>query len=463
LQKAVGFVFLVSFTMKILIVGAGDVGFTLAQRLSRDGHDITILDQDTEKCRRAEENLDVMVVLGDGDSFKMLVKAGVRGAEVVAAVTDNDLVNTFACRLAKSVGVAITIARVRSPDISAPGYPFTPKDLGIDHLINPEQEAANAIMRLIQEGSATYVVDLEEGKMEIIGLILEEDSPLIDRPLANLTKDYNLPPLQLIAVTRKHTTIIPKGKDVLHPGDHIFAVVAPEYVAEFFKLAGKRKRPKFRNVMIMGGSIIGTYLAQSLAGNAEVKLIESNRVRAEKLADSLPLALVIHGDGTDIELLQAEGLAEMDVFVAVSGDDENNMIATLLAHRLNVRRPIALVNRVTYMPILPAIGINTVISKQMLTVNAILKFIQHRQVAAIATVPGVAGQLIEYIAGHKAKITGKPLRQLHFPHTALVGAVLRDGQMIVPYGDMVIREGDKVVVFALHDAVDELDRLFAQH
>ncbi len=446
--------------MRILIVGAGDVGFQLGRRLSRDQHDITIIDADPVKVRRAAEQLDGLAIEGSGDSYRVLRQAGVTEADVVAAVTDNDDANLMACRLAKASGVDVTIARVRNAEFSEPGFVLTPAQLGADHIIHPEREAANAIIRLLQESSATHVVDLENGRIEMIGLILETDSPLVNVPLAELGRRHNYPPVQIVAVDRNHETIIPKGEDRLQAGDHMFAICAPEYARELFGLAGKRKKPRMDNIMIIGGGMIARFVAEELAGKAYIKIIEHDLGRAERLADGLPQALVIHGDGTDIELLQAEDLENMDSFVAVTGDDENNIIATLLAKQYDVLRPIALVNRVAYLPILPTIGLNAVISKQMLTVNAVQQFIQHRQVAAIAGVPGVEGQMIEYIARQGSRITQRPLRDVKFPRAAVVGAVLRNGELIIPGGTTLIQPGDRTVVFALPEAMNELDRLF---
>ncbi|GIK71902.1 MAG: Trk system potassium transport protein TrkA [Chloroflexota bacterium] len=446
--------------MRILIIGAGDVGFQLGKRLSRDQHDITIIDANPDKVRRAAEQLDGLAIEGTGDSYQVLLQAGVREADVVAAVTDNDDANLMACRLAKASGVEVTIARVRNAEFTSPDFPLTPNQLGADHIIHPEREAANAILRLLQESSATHVIDLENGKIEVIGLILEPDSPLVGPSLAELGARHHRPPVQIVAVERNHETIIPKGNDRLYAGDLLFAVCAPEYAKEFFGLAGKRKKPRMDNIMILGGGMVARFIAEELSGRASIKIIEHDFARAERLAGCLPQTLVIHGDGTDLDLLQAEDIDEMDAFVAVTGDDENNIIATLLALQHDVTRPIALVNRVAYLPILPKIGLNAVISKQMLTVNAVQQFIQHRQVAAIASLPGIEGQMIEYIAREGARITQKPLRSVKFPRAAVVGAVLRNGTLLIPDGDTVIRPGDRTVIFTLPEALNELDRLF---
>ncbi|MBU6349420.1 MAG: Trk system potassium transporter TrkA [Chloroflexi bacterium] len=447
--------------MRIIIVGAGDVGFQLGRRLSRDHHDITIIDANPDKVRRAADQLDGLAVEGQGDSYRVLLQAGIRETDVLAAVTDNDDANLMACRLAKASGVDVTIARVRNSEFTEPNFPLTPEQLGADHIIHPEREAANAILRLLQESSATHVLDLEKGKIEVIGLILEANSPLIGPSLAELGARHGHPPVQVVAVERNHETIVPKGSDHLYAGDLLFAVCAPEYAKEFFGLAGKRKKQRIGKVMLMGGGMVARFIAEAMAGTTHVKIIEHDYLRAQRLAENLPGALVIHGDGTDLDLLQAEDIDEMDAFVAVTGDDENNIIATLLAIQHEVPRPIALVNRVAYLPILPTIGLNTVISKQMLTVNAVQQFIQHRQVAAIANLPGIEGQMIEYIAREGARITRKTLRETRFPHSAVVGAILRNGTLLIPNGQTIIQPGDRTVMFALPSALPEIDRLFS--
>jgi trk system potassium uptake protein len=210
----------------------------------------------------------------------------------------------------------------------------------------------------------------------------------------------------------------------------------------------------------LGGGRVARFVAEAMADTAQVKIIEQDLTRAERLSEVLPRALILHGDGTDLELLQAESIDQMDSFVAVTGDDEDNIIATLLAKQYNVKRPVVLVNNVDYLRILPSIGLNTAISKQMLTANAVLQFIQHRQLAAIASIPGIQGQLIEYIASRGSRITQKRIKDLRFPHGAVIGAIVRNGSLIIPDGSMRVEAGDRTVVFTLPGAISDLDRLF---
>jgi len=447
--------------MNILIIGAGDVGLRLGHRLAREKHDITIVEADAQTAARAQSQIDGQVVHGNGASIEYLVQAHIENANLVAAMTDSDETNLLACQLARKVGNPTTIARVRNPEFTSPDFPLTPQDMGVDHVIHPEMETASAIVNLLRAPYATYALELDQGKIQILGVRLDRSSQLVNRSLLHLAQNGLHDDLRIVAVNRAHKTLIPRGDDILMPGDQIFVVCDPERREELVTLAGKHKHA-IQNVMIMGGGLVGEYVARQIGAESRVKIIEEREEQAWKIATSLPNALVIHGDGTDIELLTEEGLSEMDAFVAVTGDDEKNIITTLLARHSHVPHQISLVNKVDYLPIMPTIGLDTVVSKQLLTVSAVQRLVHHQQVATIASLPGINGQFIEYVAPEKCKITRKPLRDLKFPRNAIVGAILHGDEVAIPTGDTAICSGDRVVVFALPEAVPELDKLFRQ-
>lgn len=447
--------------MRILIVGAGDVGFQLGRRLTRGGHDITMIEADTQKSKRVAEQLDVLVIEGNGGSWQTLRDARVDQIDILAAVTDQDEVNIAACRMGKKMGAKATIARVRNTEYTAEDFVFSGEELGVDHFIHPEKEAADAIVRLVRQSSANYAVEFDGGKIQLLGLHVESGSPLLYRPLTEIGAEKEHPPFRIVAINRNHETLIPKGTDRLMPGDQVFVVCDPSYACQFTALAGKAEK-SLSNIMVLGGGMVGAFIAESLESDSNVKLVESKFVRCERLAERLPRTLVIHGDGTDLELLESEDLSDMDAFIAVTGDDERNIIATLLARHASVPRNITLVNRVGYLPIMPKIGLDTVVSKQLLTVNAVQHYIQHQEVAAVASLPGIEAQLIEYIAKDGCRMTRKRLRDIRFPRNAIVGAILHDDHMIVPDGDTQIEHGDRTVVFALPQAIGELDHLFGR-
>jgi trk system potassium uptake protein TrkA len=264
--------------------------------------------------------------------------------------------------------------------------------------------------------------------------------------------------MRVVAINRNQRTLIPRGDHELIPGDHVFAVCAPDYIERFIQLTGKQDIA-INDMMILGGGLVGQFVAKNLSDEVNVKIVESNIGKSEEIANVLPRALIIQGDGTDIDLMAVEGLQDMDAFVAVTGDDETNIISTLVARHLKVPRTIALVNTLEYLPITPTIGMDAVVSKQLLTVNAVHRFIQHQQIAAIATIPGMDVQIIEYIA-KKGKICRKPIKDVGIPPDAIVGAVMHEGAMTVPKGDTLIQPGDRVVVFTRPVAIPAVEKLF---
>jgi trk system potassium uptake protein TrkA len=445
--------------MKILIVGAGDIGFQLSARLFHERTDITLIESDPARVLRAREQVDAIVVQGHGASAHTLQKAGVADADLIAAMTDNDEVNILACQIAKRAGVKSTIARVRNPEFMLPDYPIPSEEMGVDHFIHPEMETAETVVRLIRQATTTNVIEFEDGKIVLVGIRLESNSPLMRIPLGELSEKHGNPPMRIVAVIRNQTTMIPSGKDTLIPGDQVFAVCHPEYVPQFIELTGKED-VHIEDVMILGGGLIGQFIARSLAKEKNVKIVESNESKSREIAADLPDTLIIRGDGTDIDLMAVEGLQDMDAFIAVTGDDETNIIATLLARHLRVKRTIALVNRVEYLPITSTIGMDAVVSKQLLTVNAVQRYIQEQEVAAIASVPGIDAHIMEFIVEAPDKITRKPLKETNFPVHALIGMVMRGDEYIIPRGDTHIKSGDRVIVFSLPGALSSVEKFF---
>jgi trk system potassium uptake protein TrkA len=444
--------------MEILILGAGDIGFQLGKRLSQEKYDITMIECDSAKVKRASEQLDAFVVEGHAASHRILSDAGVASKEIVAAMTNDDEVNLLACMIAKKMSKAVTIARVRNPELTEDNFALTHEEMGVDYVIHPEQETANAILRLIRQATATDMIELEEGKIQIVGVRVEMGSKLLRKPLFKLAEELDDPPMRVVAINRNQRTLIPRGDNELIPGDHVFVVCAPDYIAQFIELTGKQDIV-IQDMMILGGGLVGQFVARNLSHRINVKVVESSVEKSQEIANLLPNTLVIQGDGTDIDLMAVEGLQDMDAFVAVTGDDETNIISTLVARHLKVPRTIALVNTLEYLPITPTIGMDAVVSKQLLTVNAVHRFIQHQEIAAYATVPGINVHIIEYIA-KKGKITRKPIRDLRFPPDALIGAVMHDDQMTIPKGDTVIQPDDRVVIFSMPHALTEVEKFF---
>jgi trk system potassium uptake protein TrkA len=445
--------------MNILIIGAGEVGVQLTKRLSAEKHNITILEKNPIKASRTKEQLDAMIVTGSGSSFEDLKNAKLEETDILAAISNVDEVNLMACLIAKKLNVPYKIARVRNPEYIKPDFILSKEEMGIDLLIHPEKETANAIIRLIRQSSATDIVEFASGKIQLMGIRLEKDSPIIQKTLRNVWMDYGNLPARIVAINRKGNTIIPRGDDLLVAGDQIFIVCDKALTPTIVKITGK-ENVTIQNIMILGGGLIGRYVARELEGSMNVKIIESRSEKSEEIADVLQKTLVIHGDGTDLDLLALEGIIDMDSFIAVTGDDETNIISTLVARHLRVPRTIALVNKTEYLPLTPTIGMDAVVSKKLLTVNAMLRFIQRSTLERIFTIPGIEAEVIEIIPQENSKVTRKFLKDIRFPKYSIIGAVQRDGEVIVPMGDTRIQEGDRVVVFALPKAIVEVEKMF---
>ncbi len=445
--------------MYIIIIGAGEVGYNLAKLLSFEGHDIVVIDQDQERYSRTAETLDVQAILGDGTSYRVLEQAGIQSADLLVAVTTNDEVNILAALMAKRYGVERTIARVRNAEFLHDNAPLNAKNLEIDLLIHPESETAEATIMLLKQTAATDVIEFCNGKVSLIGIQLDKTCPILEIPLSDLAARYQNLVFRTIAIQRKDLTKIPKGDDVFLPNDRIFVITKTEAIPDVIRLAGKENE-KIENIMILGGGQIGYLIAEELEKDHNVKLIEASVDKSQELAEKLSKSLVIQGDGRDINLLAVEGIIDMDAFIAATGDDETNIISCLLAKHLQVPRIISLINKPAYTPILPTIGIDAYLSKQMITVNGILKFIRRGEIVSVASIPGIAAEAIEMIPKPGSKITQKPLADLHFPRNAILGAVMRQDTVFIPVGSTRIHPGDKVVIFAMPSAIREVEEMF---
>jgi trk system potassium uptake protein TrkA len=445
--------------VNIIIIGAGDIGFPLAKMLSHERHDIVLIEQDQGNCARASDTLDAQVLHGSGTSFAVLKKAGIREADLVVAVTDSDEVNLLSVISAKQFGVRRTISRVKNREFLRTDAPINAQKFDIDLVIHPESVAAQGAVRLLKQTAATDVIEFAKGQIIVMGIQLGRTESFFHIPLRDLTEQYREFTFRVIAIHRKETTKIPRGDDVLLPNDRIFVIVARENVPDVVRITGK-DAVKIENIMILGGGQTGYIIARELEKEYNVKIIESNVDTSYTLAEKLRRALVIKGDGLDLDLLALEGIVDMDAFIAVTGDDETNIVSCLMAKHLNVPKIISLINKTEYWPIIPTIGIDAYVSKQLLTVNAILRFIRHGAVVSVASIPGIAAEVIELIPKKGSKITKKPLRELGFPKDAIVGAVMRNDRVLIPVGDSRIEAGDKVVIFALPSDIREIEKLF---
>ncbi len=448
--------------MRVLILGGGEVGFHLAQRLSNEGQDVVLIDSDPDRAAYAAEQLDVLTIVGNGASVPVLEKAGVKGASMVLSVTSADEVNLIACLAASRVGVRYTVARVSNPDYHTPGSVLSKEQLGITRIINPEREAAKETYQLLAQEVATDVASFAEGRVQLIGLRVREGAPVAGKKLIELGRELEGFHYVTVAIGRGGETIIPTGSDSIEPGDRIYLISPVDEVPNIPRLAGYKPQ-RLQRVMIAGGSLEGQYLADRLNHvGVATTILDRNRRRCVELAELLPKSLVLHGDATDVELLEMEGVSGVDGFVASTGDDQTNLLSSLLAKNAGGSgKVIALIENFAYLPLVPKVGIDAAVSPRMSAVNAILRFIRRGRVLAIATMTGTDAHAIEFTVKPGSRVVGKTIQELHFPANALVGAIVRGTQFITPRGRDAFEEGDDVIVFGLSEALEKVDRMFA--
>ena len=447
--------------MKILIVGAGAVGFHLARRLSEEHQDVVVIEADPERARMVEEHLDVLTVVGNGASLPVLEQARIQDVDLLLAVTSKDEVNLVSCLAADRVGVRFKVARVSDPEYYRTGSVLSQEQLGIDLMINPERECAWETFQLLNSEAATDLAQFAEGRLELVGLRVRDGAPVAGRTIAELDREMVDRPFLTVAVVRDGVTEVARGQTRIEVGDQIF-ILAPAAEMPFIPAMAGYKDFKLRRVMIAGGSDEGLFLAQRLGEQGvDCTILDIDRKRCLELAEQLPKTLILHADATDMELLEMEGIEGVDGFVAFTPRDDTNMLAGLLAKTQGARKVISLIHRFDYVPLVPKVGIDAAVSPRLSTVNAILRFVRRGNVETVATLKGTDAEAIEYDVRESAKVAGRMIQDVDFPHSAVVGAILRQEQVIVPRGADVIRPGDRVVMFALPDAIGEIERLFA--
>ena len=447
--------------MKILIIGGGEVGFHLAGELARENHDVVVVENDPERLQRISKSLDVMVLEGNGTAQKTLKEAGISSADMLVAVTNSDEGNILACMIAREFGVKTKIARVRDHELSHKGSVLAPERIGIDLMIHPELETAKEIFRLIRHPAASDVMEFFEGEVELLGLRLSGQSPIVGKTLLELGRDFTDMPYRVTAISRGNQTLIPRGDHRIEEDDLIYVITRSEAAPEVLSLISAEQLVT-RNVMILGASRVGLLLAEVLEDNQNmnVKLVDSNPDKAHLAAGLLTDTLVVEADGRDIDVIAAEGLIDMDAYVACTGNDETNIVTSLVARHLGVKRIITIVEKKFYLPIIRAIGLEIAVNKHILTSNAILKYIHHGRVLSFSQVRGIEAETIVYAVAEKAKITKKPLYKLKFPEGSLIGAIRRGKEVIIPTGQTQVQAGDEALVFYLPDARNKVDSWF---
>ncbi|HKK50646.1 MAG TPA: Trk system potassium transporter TrkA, partial [Myxococcota bacterium] len=446
--------------MKVLIVGAGEVGFHLAERLSEEGQDVILIESDPDRAEFASQQLDVLTIVGNGASIPILEQAGAKGAKVMLAVTSQDEVNVISCLAASRMGIQYTIARISTPEYYRRDSVLSGEQMGIDLMINPERECAWETFQLLQSAAATDVAHFADGRVQLLGVRVKEGAPVAGKTLARIAAELEDSHYVTVAIVRDGRTIIPRGRDRIEPGDQIYVIAPSDEVREIPRLAGYSGFT-LRRVMIAGGSTEGEYLAQLLEQHGiECTILDNDRRRCLELAEALPKSLVLHADATDLELLEMEGVAGIDGFVAATGHDETNMLSSLLAKTVGARKVVSLVHKFEYLPLVPKVGIDAAVSPRMSTVNAILRYVRRGRVMTVAALKGIEAEAIEFKVSESCAVAGARLVDLALPEGALIGTILRGEEIVIPRGTDRIQPGDEVIVFALPSAIADIERLF---
>jgi len=445
--------------MNITIAGDGEVGFHLAKLLSGEHHNITIVDPHEELLKLIESHTDLMVVTGDSTSIKVLENANVKRADLLIAVVHDEQINIVTCILGKKLGARQTIARIKNAEYLTAENSKLFETLGIDALVCPESIAAEELVRLLQQPAATEVFDFSEGRLMLFLVRLDEKSLVLNKTLNDIAHEHPKLDFRAVAIHRHGKTIVPKGDDSFLLNDLIYVVTKPSGIEELFRLGGKEKH-KIHNVMIIGGGRIGRELAKKIEGNFNVKLIEIDKDRCVYLSDLLQNTLIINGDARDTEILEDEGVRNMDAFIAVTDDTETNMFSCLLAKRLGVKRVIPLVENIDYIDISQSIGIESIINKKLITASHIVQYTMDAEVTAIKCLSGIDAEVLEFVVKPKSKITKGPIRKVKTPHGSLIGGIIRGQESFIATGDFQIEAGDKVVVFAIPEAIYKVSSLF---
>ncbi|MEN7551381.1 Trk system potassium transporter TrkA [Rapidithrix thailandica] len=445
--------------MKIIIAGAGDVGFHLARLLANEEHDLVIVDMDSEKLKYVANHLDVATIKGNSTSPSVLQDANISEADLLICATSSEDTNLLTAILGKRMGVKKTVTRISNLEFLLNRQQLGLEEMGIDEVVSPESLAAREISRLLKESAITDVYEFEKEQLSLIGINIDATDPLKNKTLRETT--HLNPDLDFltVAILRNNRTIIPRGDTKFELGDHVYYIAQPSGVDKVLKLTGK-KSAEINSVMILGGSRVGFHTAKRLENKYKTKLIELDKEKCFDLADQLDHTLVINGDGRDMELLEEEGISNTDAFIAVTGNSETNIISCLMAKNKGVKKTIALVENIDYIHLSQNIGVDTMINKKLIAANFTFRYIRKGSVLSITSVHGVDAEILEFRVKENSKITKKPLKKLHFPYSAIVGGVIRNDKAYTPMGDFVFEPNDRVVVLSRMECIRKIEEFF---
>ena len=452
------------------MLGLGGVGHYLTKRLAHDGHAVTAIERDRKLIRRVEADVDARLIQGDALRARCWKEAGASGIDYLIAVTDNDAVNMLASVIADRSGIKRKIARVRSLDLGAEGSMLAPEDMRIDLVIHPEELTAQEIVRLVKLRAGNVMIDIGQGQMRVMATRVQEPSPLAHKLVKDISKSYQDFRFRIVSMARGITTVIPDGDEEVLPHDHLFMLTGAQDLPRLMQLAGVGPERHHR-VMILGGGLVGSRVAQLLEGSFDVKLIEQDERRAEELSHQLDHVEVLHGDGSNAHTLIQAGLLEMDTLITATRNNETNIMSCLLAKHLmdepgngphaRHSKTIALVNKEEYLVLAGTMGADVALDKKVLAANEIVKYIRRGKLLSVAHLHGLDADVVEIVADEGAPITRSPLRkQRDLRGRVVIGGVLREQSWRIAVGSTHIQPGDRAIAICRSRELRELQDLF---
>ena len=445
--------------MRILIVGAGEVGFHIAQRLACENKDVVVIDTNPEALKRVAEQLDVQTVNGSGSSPSVLEGAGIKTAEMLLAVTDSDETNLIACFFGHVLSPGVhKVARFRDKEYTQFHSALPKGVLNISTVINPDDEVVKTVLRMLSVPGALEINEFADGRITMIGMRLPDDSPLAGTRMMHLRERTGDARVIFAAIIRDERLIIPTGRDTLQGGDIVYFVSDAPSLPKMLGFFGAKAQP-IKDVLIIGGGNLGLKLAQQLEkGRYHVKLVDRSPEQGLKLSEVLNKTIVLAGDGTDQEFLTEENAGTMDAVLALTGDEETNILSCLLAKRMGARKTVARINKFAYMPLVQAIGLDHFVSPRLSAINSILHHIRRGKVLSTVSIKGEEAEAIEAVALEHSEIVGKPVKDLEFPRGAIILCILRGEEVLIPSGDFVIAPRDHIIILSTRPAVPCVER-----
>jgi trk system potassium uptake protein len=445
--------------VKIIIAGAGEVGTYLAKLLYSVDHDIIVIDNEDERLKKISSQYDVMTVKGSATSIKILKETDIKKTDLLIAVTPIEEINMTAAVLAKKLGAKKVIARVNNHEYLDDLNRRFIFQMGIDSIVYPELLASKEVVALLKQTGTNKRFEFSSGHLSLYVLKLDKNAPILDKTLIEAAKDNEGCDYRTVAIIRNNETIIPHGNTRFKANDQIYVVTSKQGIDQLISYAGKEQFA-VKNVMILGGSRIGKKIAKDIEDKYNVKLLEINKEKSFELADLLNKTLVVHADGTNIDVLKSENIQDMDAFIAVTGNSEANILTCTLAKKFGVRKTIAEIENLDYIQIADSMGVDSVINKKLIAASHIFSFTMSAEVPTVQCLTGTNAEALELVVHENSLITKKPLKDIKFPEEAIVGGIIRGNTSFIAKGDTMLMTNDKVIVFSLPNALTKVNKLF---